>query len=771
MSYVNQTITPSRASADKDFFGWSIAANSNLNSVIIGAREPNVRGKAYVYSYSPALDSFTFYSILTAKNRSAGDNFAEAVAIDPQSVSHFFVGEPGKRRVLAFKNPSAGLSSESYAITASNYVASYSNLAGFGTSLGIVNNNLLIGVPAGDPSGATLSGGGVYSMFLNSALPNKFVQQQVIVPGDNAEDDQFGQGLSVYGNDLVVGAPFKTVGLNINQGQAYYYTFNSGTSAWSLSQTISNPEPGGNAYFGFTIAVKGNYLAISAPLVISKGIANNGKVYFYQKSGGLWAHVPARDLSYTDVVVNGDQYGKNLGLSVALSANPAGSEGVIVAGAPEAYNFEKPLGTVGSVVLGVPGAGPWGFSGGYIVNRNPGPYGPGGSGGPGPLSGIFTLLGRAVNAEFQGFVLASAPLPGFNNNKAGGNVKSPGAVYQIKDSFAADAYPAPSFFTLDPIVTVVNSAMTTLDLNVFVSNYVPVANFTAISLPSGITVTYNGLLQGTITALGTYSGTVRAYTASGNYADIPLTFKVVSTSVDYGPVSPLTQPISIGGTAVGSSGGSLNLLLNRSLATPNSSLGEIEDRASHPLNLTQISDPQGAGTGVCVPNQQNKNPANWYPTGPNNTYRPARMSEFRNSYRWGWANIKPFNWSSAYVTPTSCSSTKPRSKALCPGNSTMTLKAIHLSPGGDPYYWFIIPQTSANFNPIRSNWQTPIASGSWVTRGPGYDDYVFYPAGSPSQGKGSIFQYTIRLKDGVGCGIIGNIVAQLNVAYPGNTSG
>ena len=760
MSYVNQTITPSRASADKDFFGWSLAANSSLNSVIIGAREPSVKGKAYVYSYSPALDSFTFYSLLTAKNRSGGDYFAESVAIDPQSVKHFFVGEPGKRRVLAFRNPSAGLSSESYSITASNYVASYDQLEGFGTSLSTVNNNLLIGVPAGDPSGTALDGGGVYSMLLNSALPNQYVQQQVIVPGDNATGDLFGQGLSVSNTDMVVGAPTKTVGLNVNQGQAYYYTFNSGTSAWSLAQTIANPEPGGNAYFGYTVAVKGNYLAISAPLVISEGLADNGKVYFYEKSGGLWSHVAARDLSYRDVIVNGDQYGKNIGLSVAISANPAGSQGVIVAGAPEAYNFEKTLGTVGSVVLGVPGAGPWGFSGGYIVNRN-----------PGPLSGTFTLLGRAVNAEFQGFVLAAAPLPGYNNNKAGGTVASPGAVYQIKDSFEADAYPAPTFFSIDPIVTVVNTAMTTLDLNSFVSNYVPVASFASISLPAGITVTYNGLVQGTITALATYTGTVRAYTASGNYTDVPLTFRVVSTSVDYGPVSPLAQPISIGGTAMGALGGSLNLLLNRSLAAPNSSLGEIEERASNPLNLTQISDPQGAGTGVCVPNQQNKNPANWYPTGPNNTYRPAKMSEFRNSYRWGWANIKPFNWASEYVTPTSCSSTKARSKALCPGNSTMTLRAIHLSPGGDPYYWFIIPQTSANFNPVRSNWQTVIASGSWVTRGPGYDNYVYYPAGSPSQGKGSIFQYTIRLKDGPGCGIIGNVVAQLNVAYPGNTSG
>lgn len=754
MSNVAKTILPTRLSAADDFFGWSLAANATRNSVIVGARTSTSTGKAYVYSYSPGTDNFSFYSVLTAKNRSAGDLFASSVAIDPQSVSHFFCGEPGKRRVLAYRNPSANTSTQSYAITAGDYVTNYSRLSGFGNALDIVNNNLLIGADAGDPNGLGYNYGAVYSIFLTQNSLSGYEQKQIITAPTPASLEAFGYTISVYGTDLVIGAPGATDGLNINAGKVYYYTFNSSLSTWNYQQTITCPDAEAYAYFGLSVSVKGNYLAVGAPFITSDGINNNGKAYLYNKSGGLWVNNSLRSLSYKDVIINGDSTVKNIGFSVALSCNPAMNEAVIAAGVPESYNFDTTLGRTGAAVMGVPGSGPWGSFGGYIVNRN-----------PGPLSGGFTNMGRTISTAFEqyNFVLVGVPLPGKTVTV------SPGAVYQVKNNFVIDAYPAATFFPVDPIVSVAGTAISPVQLANYVNNYVPIVSWNSSTLPSGISINpTTGVITGTIAAVGAYNATVNALNSAGISTSVPITFNVVSTSINYGPI-PSNRPISIGGTAVASSGGSLNLLLNRSLNQTSSSLGEIEDTSSNPLNLTSVS--QAPGTGVCVPGQVEKNASNWYPTGTSGTYKPSRMSEFRQAYRWGMANVKPFNYTGQYGTPVSCSSTKPGTKALCPGNATLTVTVTTPnSPGGDPYYWLFYAPGSAGSNPDRSpTWQVPL--GGWLTRGAGFNNYILYPSGSPSMGKGSTYTYTVRLKDSKDCGLIGNIVAYATVAYPSATSG
>ena len=760
MSFVAKTILPTSLSAANDFFGWSLAANAERNSVIVGARTSTTTGKAYVYSYSPGADVFSFFSVLTANNRSPNDDFAASVAIDPQSVSHFFCGEPGKRRVLAFRNPTSITSTESYAITAGDYVTNYNRLSGFGNSMDIVNNNLLIGADGGDPNGLGYNTGAVYSMFLTQNSLSGYEQGQIITSPTPQSLEGFGFSVAVYGTDLVIGAPGATDGLNLNSGKVYYYTFNSSLSTWNYQQTITCPDAQAYAFFGLSVDVKGNYMAVGAPFATSQGISNNGKAYLYTKSGGLWANNALRSLAYTDVIIGGDTTSKNIGFSVALSSNPAMNEAVIAAGTPESYNFDTTLGRVGAAVMGVPGAGPWGTNGGYIVNRN-----------PGPLSGGFTNLGRTINTAFEqyGFVLAGAPLPGKTVTNTSG------AVYQIKQNFVIDSYPAATFNSVDPIVSVAGSPIPTVTLSFYVNNFVPVVNWTSSTLPAGVNLNPStGVITGTIAAAGTYNASVNAFNSAGIATVVPIQFIVVTTSLNYGPI-PSNRPISIGATAVGSSGGSLNLLLNRSVNQASSSLGEIEDRASHPLNLTKISDPLGVGTGVCVPNQIEKigtagggGSGSWFPNGTASTYKPSRMSEFRSAYRWAMANIKPFSYTGAYTQNFTCGS---KSRGPCPGYATLTVTVTTpASPAGDPYYWLFFGEGSAGANPDRApNWS--VALGGWVTRGAGYSDYVLYPAGSVSQGRGSTFTYTVRLKDTQGCGLIGNVVGYARVAYPGSTSG
>lgn len=786
MSFVNRVLKPTRPglSASSEYFGWALAGNSTRNSVIVGSQEQSTAGRAYVFSYSPSTDTFALTTALEDSSRSSGDFFAASVAIDPQSTARYFCGEPGKRRVLAFTNPAApGPANQTYEITANNYLTNFPRLKGFGESMSIVDDNLLIGATFADPNSLGIEAGAVYSMFLTPS--NSYSQGQIITSPNAQNNEQFGLGLNTYNTDLLVGAPGSNIGVTVAAGRVYYYTFNSSLNTWSLQQTITCPDGAQtNGAFGYSVSVKGNFAAIGSPGYNYNGVTANGKVYFYQKIGGLWVNVPGRDLFYKDVILSssGDEpRGKNLGLSVALSCNPALSQAVIVAGAPEAYNFDPTLGRVGSAVLGVPGTGPWGASNGYIVNRNPGRRAA-----PveaGPLSGRHTNLGRNVSADFdsRGFILGAAPLPG----KLTGYTADPGAVYQIKDNFVQDFYPAAAFYTIPIQVAVVSTAIDPINLANYINNAVPVVSWAAAGLPAGLSLNSStGVITGTVNTLGSYNSTIIASNVAGITTNVPISFRIISSNINYGPI-PADRPISIGGSAVGDGGGSLNLLLSRGISQANSVLSEIEERSSHPMNLTQISDPQAQGTAVCVPNQIEKlgtagggGTDTWFPAGVGGTFKPYRMSEFRAAYRWGMANVKPFGYTSQYVTAVSCSSRKPRSKALCPGNATLTLTVSNpTSPGGSPYYWLIFNPGSPGSDPNRGNpnYSSPggwnVALGGWLTAGAGVSSYTKYPAGNPADVKPSSYVYTVRLKDTVGCGLIGNIVSTVNVTYPQAASG
>ncbi len=78
---------------------------------------------------------------------------------------------------------------------------------------------------------------------------------------------------------LVVGARLGDVG-EVNSGTIYTYT--SAGTTWSLEQTIENPNPEKNDYFGYAVNIYGNTMAASIP--------NNGggKVRVYTRTDSVW---------------------------------------------------------------------------------------------------------------------------------------------------------------------------------------------------------------------------------------------------------------------------------------------------------------------------------------------------------------------------------------------------------------------------------------------------------------------------------------------------
>ena len=139
--------------------------------------------------------------------------------------------------------------------------------------------------------------------------PLVWIEQAASLPTGLASDDEFGFSVALSGNGQValVGAPYTNGG----PGAAYIYTYDRSTGAWSSPVTLSPPS--GTDGFGFSVALSsdGTVALVGAPLTGSTGEAY---VYTYA-SGTGWSSMPV-----TLSPPSGSAAGL-LGSSVALSSS------------------------------------------------------------------------------------------------------------------------------------------------------------------------------------------------------------------------------------------------------------------------------------------------------------------------------------------------------------------------------------------------------------------------------------------------------------------
>ena len=102
-------------------------------------------------------------------------------------------------------------------------------------------------------------------------------------PDPDASVDFFGAALAFSGNTLVVGVPEENLG-GINTGRAYLYHINPISFAATFVSTLSNPTPADGEFFGASVAVAGNLVAVSA--IDDAGGAGAGAVYVFDATTG-----------------------------------------------------------------------------------------------------------------------------------------------------------------------------------------------------------------------------------------------------------------------------------------------------------------------------------------------------------------------------------------------------------------------------------------------------------------------------------------------------
>ena len=145
----------------------------------------------------------------------------------------------------------------------------------FGVSVSLSGNRALVGARLTDDNGT--DSGSAYVFVFNGT---SWSEEAKLLPSDGVAGDFFGTTVSLSGNRALVGAPFKA-GTGMHSGAAYIFVFD-GTS-WTQQAKLNASDSGNVDNFGDSVSLSGNQALISAPF------NGNGAAYYFVLSGGTWS--------------------------------------------------------------------------------------------------------------------------------------------------------------------------------------------------------------------------------------------------------------------------------------------------------------------------------------------------------------------------------------------------------------------------------------------------------------------------------------------------
>ena len=305
-----------------------ISVGISSNTIVVGEDclrigdnpdcDVNHQGVVYVYRRpQEGWVNATETAKLTASDRHPGDEFGTSVAISGDTI---VVGsENGKAYV--FVKPKLGWKD----MTETAQLTNSTTAEHFGETVAIHKDTIVVG------------GRGAAFLFVKPetgwASTSDFTAQ--LFPSDG-NPNNFGASLSVYGDTVVVGAPFHDVA-TISNGIAYVYTkpaagWTSTSDAAQLRHRASG-DPAHPDFFGIAVSVNQSTIAVG----VTQAIAANGSqgvvdIFVKPKSG--WVNTTQR--AEISAPVAHQNFGFAIALrSASLVVSPSGLPNIV-------YEYNRP---------------------------------------------------------------------------------------------------------------------------------------------------------------------------------------------------------------------------------------------------------------------------------------------------------------------------------------------------------------------------------------------------------------------------------------------
>jgi len=199
----------------------------------------------------------------------------------------------------------------------------------FGYSVSISNSYAIVGSnndSQNSAGGAVLNQSGSAYIYERDAF-GTWIEVAKITAPNRAIGDQFGWSVAMYGDYVVIGAPFEDEDASesntVNQaGSAYIFKRISGV--WTFLQKIVAPVRAVSDQFGWSVSISGDHIIVGANLededasgLNTLASAGAAYIYTYNSGTGLWNPTPQK------VVPSDRAAGDGFGGDVAIDGNYA----------------------------------------------------------------------------------------------------------------------------------------------------------------------------------------------------------------------------------------------------------------------------------------------------------------------------------------------------------------------------------------------------------------------------------------------------------------
>jgi len=328
------------------------ATGENSNANTVGGNQMNESsdnsGAVYVFVRN-AMGVWSQEAYIKASNNDANDNFGASVAISGDTLA---IGAPyedsnatgigGDQSINSETDSGAvyvyfrsGTTWQQQAYIKASNTDIYDK---FGAAIALLGDTLAVGATDEDSNTSEINGPSNEMAFESGAAyvftrtGTNWSQQAFIKASNAGGGDLFGSSVALGVNMLAVGARLEdsgAVGINGNQGDnsvvdaGAVYVFVRTNGTWSQEAYIKASNADTYDYFGSSIALSGNLLAVGAygenasgvglnPSEQSNSEADSGAVYLFNREKSGWSQAGYLKALNSDP---GDEYGRNIALS------------------------------------------------------------------------------------------------------------------------------------------------------------------------------------------------------------------------------------------------------------------------------------------------------------------------------------------------------------------------------------------------------------------------------------------------------------------------
>ncbi len=159
----------------------------------------------------------------------------------------------------------------------------------FGYSVKLYDKWLLVGAPYDNLNGPESNYGAVYRFKYDGTewAYDYIFSRNTTLPGD------FGIAIDINSSYAVIGAPGEDIEGKSNVGAVYIYSFNNNKFEFKEKITNLDRYTGDDDYFGGSLSISGDFLAVGSAGTIVDGIFIAGRVQIYMLKSGTWNTTPS----------------------------------------------------------------------------------------------------------------------------------------------------------------------------------------------------------------------------------------------------------------------------------------------------------------------------------------------------------------------------------------------------------------------------------------------------------------------------------------------